>query len=130
MLHSKSMTNTPALGKDHCLMPAKTNFIEPARRLSFVSATLAARPYLRQAKSLVLVIMMALVLGVAGVARAQQEVAPEHFDNPAQYAPVSKATRARPRRMTKIGGHRSPLMARAHRAGQGTGRKSGLHSAS
>jgi hypothetical protein len=46
---------------------------------------------------------MALVLGMGGLARPQHDVAPEHFDNPAQ----------------------SRLTARAHRPGKGQGRKAG-----
>jgi hypothetical protein len=88
----------------------------PARRLSFVSGTLAI-PYLRQAKSLVLVIMMALVPGMAGVARAQQEVAPDRFDRPSLYAPTRNvASRKLQRVKKKIADHRSGLTARAQRA--------------
>jgi hypothetical protein len=106
----------------------------PARMLSFVSGALAVRRHFRQARSAALVVMIALVLGMAGVAQAQQEVAPDHFDNDATYVLPHKATRnvtrKKSRRAKKIANHRSGLNARAHRASQARDGKAGGHSAS
>jgi hypothetical protein len=99
------------------------------RRLSFVSGALAVRPHLRQARCTVLAVMMALVLGVAGIARAQQEVAPDHYEELPQYTPARMVAHNRSR-VTRVAGHRSRLTARAHRPGQGPDRNQGLHSKS
>jgi hypothetical protein len=103
-----------------------------APRLSFVTGALAARPYLRRAKALVLVIMMALVLGMAGVACAQQEVAPDHFDQTSLYAPARNvgSEKLQQRVKKKIADHHSGLTARARRAGQPRYGKAGGHSTS
>ena len=125
----------PSADGSYCPLPPlwrfpweQTGEPRPAPRLSFVSGALAVRPYLRHAKSLVLVVAMALMLGTAGAARAQQEVAPEHFDNPAQYAPPSNVALKGSRRPKS--GRRAALAARARRTAQRTDRKGGLHSAS
>jgi hypothetical protein len=80
-------------------------------------------PYLGRANPIVLAVTMALVLSMAGIARAQQEVAPDRFDNLAQYLPASNVARKGSRRMTKMARHRLGLTARARLQGQGPGRK-------
>jgi hypothetical protein len=72
--------------------------------------------YILRASSIALAMMIALVLGMAGVARAQQEVAPEHHDyDPPLYAQTRNVSRKASRGVKKIAGHRSKLTARAHR---------------
>jgi hypothetical protein len=105
--------------------------LRPALRLSFVSGALAVRASRKQAKALALVLAAALVLGTAAIAQAQQEVAPDHFDEPpALYVPARNLSTRKSHLANHTAGRRSRLTSRAHRTSQARDGKARSRSAS